>query len=55
MQDTKKDKMMTFKVDDDLLKAFKSACEQNDRTASQILRHFMRDYVKKNRQAELKF
>lgn len=49
-----KTKMFSVKCDEYLLKAFKEACEGNDRTASQIVRDFMREYVKKNRQGELK-
>lgn len=47
-------KMFTVQVDDDLLKSFKSACADNDRTASQIVRDFMRDYVAQNRQQKLR-
>ena len=40
-----KDKLFTAKVDENLLKAFKHACENQDTTASQAVRAFMRDYV----------
>lgn len=46
-------KLFTAKVDEDLLNAFKSACEQNDVTASQVIRHFMREYVKNTGQPDL--
>ena len=48
-----KDKLFTAKVDENLLKAFKHACENQDTTASQAVRAFMRDYVKKHGQAKL--
>lgn len=48
-----KDKLFTAKVDENLLKAFKHACDNKDTTASQAVRAFMRDYVKKNGQAKL--
>lgn len=46
-------KMFTAKVDEDLLKSFKYACENQDTTASQAVRAFMRDYVRKHSQADL--
>ena len=48
-----KTKMLTAKVDENLLKAFKYACENQDTTASQAVRAFMRDYVRKHGQADL--
>ena len=48
-----KTKMFTAKVDEDLLKAFKYACQNQDITASQAVRAFMREYVRKNGQAKL--
>lgn len=48
-----KTKLLTVKVDEDLLKAFKHACENQDITASQAIRAFMRDYTRKNGQAKL--
>lgn len=48
-----KDKLFTAKVDENLLKAFKHACDNQDTTASQAVRAFMRDYVKKHGQAKL--
>lgn len=52
MNDTK-DKLFTAKVEENLLNAFKSACENTDTTASQAVRAFMRDYTKKHGQADL--
>jgi antitoxin component of RelBE/YafQ-DinJ toxin-antitoxin module len=48
-----KAKMFTAKVDEDLLKAFKHACQNQDTTASQAVRAFMREYVRKHGQADL--
>ena len=48
-----KTKMFTAKVDDDLLKAFKYACENQDTTSSQAVRAFMREYVRKHGQIKL--
>lgn len=46
-------KLFTAKVDETLLSSFKSSCESQDTTASQAVRAFMRDYVKKNGQGDL--
>ena len=35
----------TFRVDEDLKAAFTSAAKDNDRTAAQILRETMREYI----------
>lgn len=48
-----KDKLFTAKVEPQLLEAFKRACENQDTTASQAVRAFMREYVKKHGQAKL--
>ncbi|MDY3306274.1 hypothetical protein [Psychrobacter sanguinis] len=48
-----KTKMFTTKVDENLLKAFKHACQNKDITASQAVRAFMREYVRKHGQADL--
>lgn len=48
-----KDKQFTAKVEKNLLLAFKHACDNQDTTASQAVRAFMRDYVKKYGQADL--
>ena len=50
---TNKDKLFTAKVEEHLLSAFKYACENQDTTASQAVRAFMREYVKKHGQADL--
>ena len=47
------DKLLTAKVNETLLATFKDACENQDTTASQAVRAFMRDYVKKHGQAKL--
>lgn len=50
---TNKDKLFTAKVEENLLNAFKSACENQDTTASQAVRKFMREYTNKYGQADL--
>jgi len=40
----------TFRVDDTLKSAFSDAAKQQDRTAAQLLRDFMREYVAGNQQ-----
>ncbi|UYZ69728.1 hypothetical protein LP090_13050 (plasmid) [Moraxella bovis] len=49
-----KDKVFSIKCDEYLLNAFKETCVQNDRTASQIMRDFMREYVKQHKQGTLR-
>lgn len=49
----KKEKLFTAKVEENLLEAFKHACSNQDTTASQAVRAFMRDYAKKHGQADL--
>lgn len=46
-------KLFTAKVDKHLLDAFKRSCEGQDTTASQAVRAFMRDYVRKHGQGDL--
>ena len=41
----------TFRVDDDLKAAFAAAAKAQDRTAAQLMRDFMRDYVKAHQNA----
>lgn len=53
MTEPKMKKIFTAKVDEDLLKAFKYACQNQDITASQAVRAFMREYVRKHGQADL--
>ena len=48
-----KTKMFTAKVDENLLKPFKHACQNQDTTASHAIRAFMREYVRKHGQADL--
>lgn len=49
----RKDKLFTAKVEENLLEAFKYACESQDKTASQAVRAFMREYVAKYGQGDL--
>lgn len=46
-------KAFTIRADENLIKAFHHACSNTDTTASQAVRAFMRDYAKKNGQADL--
>lgn len=46
---------ITFRIDESLAKQFKEIAEANNRTQSLLLRDFIIEYVKKHRQAELKF
>jgi predicted transcriptional regulator len=43
----------TFRVDSELKRAFELAAASQDRSGSQLLRDFMRDYAKKHAQADL--
>jgi antitoxin component of RelBE/YafQ-DinJ toxin-antitoxin module len=45
--------LIRTRIDADLKRAFEEACTRNDRTASQVLRDLIRDYVKKNAQGDL--
>jgi hypothetical protein len=45
-------KQFLVRVDGNLLEAFQSACKKNDTTASQEVRAFMREYVRKNGQQD---
>lgn len=51
------EKIITFRVDEDLKKVFDAACEMQDTTASQVFRKIMREmaaeYQKSGRQKEL--
>ncbi len=40
-------KTFPVRVDTDLLTSFQNACKENDQNASQVVRAFMREYVKK--------
>lgn len=44
---------MTFRCDADLQGQFVAACKANDVSAAQVLRAAMREYLERNRQAEL--
>ncbi|WP_197488915.1 hypothetical protein [Psychrobacter sp. SHUES1] len=46
-------KSFTIRVDEDLIKVFHHACSNNDTTASQAIRAFMREYAKKHGQGDL--
>lgn len=52
---TSKDKSFTIRVDENLLKTFQEIAKANDRPSAQLLRDFMREYIKKHKQGELKF
>ncbi len=41
----------TFRVDEGLKDAFSTAAKSRDRTAAQLLRDFMRDFVKQQQEA----
>ena len=42
----------TFRVEDSLKSAFAEAAKRRDRTGAQLLRDFMRDYVRQNGDTE---
>lgn len=42
----------SFRVEESLKKSFELAAKSNDRSSSQLLRDFMRDYAKKNAQGD---
>ncbi len=46
-------KTFPVRVDKALLEAFQFACKNNDQTASQVVRAYMREYVKKHGQQDL--
>lgn len=43
--------IVNFRAEKSLRDAFELAAKSNDRSASQLFRDFMRDYVRKNMQA----
>lgn len=53
MKAANKDIAFTIRVEQQLRDAFVSAAQSQDRTASQLVRDFMRDYVKKHGQRDL--
>lgn len=44
---------ITVRAEDYLIQQFHEVAKENDTTASQLIRGFMRDYLKKNRQRKL--
>ena len=44
---------LLIQLDLDLKKSFQAVCDSQDQNASQVLRQFMRDYVKKHGQGDL--
>ncbi len=44
---------LLIQLDLDLKKSFQFVCDSQDQNASQVLRQFMRDYVKKHGQGDL--
>ena len=53
-QKTQKDTAkITVRAEDYLIQQFHEAAKDNDTTASQLIRGFMREYLKKNRQRKL--
>jgi len=50
---TQKETGFTIRIEQELKDAFVATAKSQDRTASQVLRNFMRDYVKKNGQTDL--
>lgn len=47
------DTTFTFRIPPELKQAFEAVAKANDRSGSQLLRDFIRDYVKKNAQGDL--
>lgn len=47
------DSTMTFRVDEDLKDDFSTAAKALDRTGAQLLRDFMRDFVKQQQETAL--
>lgn len=45
--------VLTIRIDEDLRRAFRAACEKNDMTMAQVIRRFVRDYTRQNAQASL--
>ncbi|KAA1174612.1 hypothetical protein [Photorhabdus heterorhabditis] len=50
-----RDVNLNIRVEKDLRDAFSRACQLADSSASRELRHFMRQYVAKHAQQQLKF
>lgn len=47
------EEIIRARLESSLKKSFEDACKANDRTASQVLRDLIRQYVKQNAQGEL--
>jgi len=47
------EKMLQVRMDENLRKAFVKSCKNNDTTAAQEIRKFIRNYVAKNGQRSL--
>ena len=45
--------ILSIRVDPDLRRTFQQTCTSKDQTASQVLRAFMREYVRKNGQMDM--
>lgn len=46
-------RLFSMQADDDLLTSFRMACEANDMTQAQVVRNFMRDYIRTHGQGDL--
>jgi metal-responsive CopG/Arc/MetJ family transcriptional regulator len=46
-------KRLVVRADENLINAFHAAATSNDRTSSQLIRDFMREYVKKHGQVDM--
>lgn len=51
---SEKDVTFSMRLDADLRAAFSAACEAQDMTAAQVLRRFMRDFIKGGEAAKRK-
>ena len=49
----KKETQLILRVDTDLKKSFLQACKKMDRNGSQMIRDFMREFVRKNGQKDM--
>lgn len=45
---------MQIRMPEDMKKSYLEACKQNDRNGSQLIRDFIREYLKENEQGKLK-
>ncbi|MGZ4851372.1 MAG: hypothetical protein ACXV2C_08345 [Candidatus Bathyarchaeia archaeon] len=53
MKEKEKESRLVVRADAHLIAAFHAAAANNDRTSSQLIRDFMREYVKKHGQTDL--